>query len=157
MKFLDEMIAQPGGAVFLALMIWSVSLFILRYILAELLRMHKSKTSVKKIKIQYSFWQKLALRHVAEHAEHAVKFTNILIWVHHLSFWTMAVCLLSWVVLSNRWFIYLLAGRFLLLDLPVWILEFLLDPHPFNRGKRRCGPPFRFNKYHNTSDKTSLF
>lgn len=156
MVFLDELIAQPAGAVFLALIFWIVSLFILRFILSELLRMHKSKTAVKKIEKQYTFRQKLALRHVAEHTEHAVEFARFMIRVHHLSFWTMLICLLSWL-LSDCWFVYLLAGRFLIFDVPVWVLNFLLDPHPFNRGKRRRGPLYRFQKYHNTSDKTSLF
>ena len=157
MGFLNELIAQPVAAVFLALVFWFVSIFILRFILSELLQMHKSKTAVKKIKNQYTFRQKLALRHVSEHTEHAVKFSHFMIWVHHLSFWTMLLCLLSKLILSDRWFVYLLAGRFLIFDVPVWVFNFLLDPHPFCRRKGRHSPPFRFNKYHNTSDKTSLF
>lgn len=157
MGFLDELIAQPGAVVFLALIFWFVSFFIMRFILSELMQMHKSKTAVKKLKKQYTFRQKLALRHVAEHTEHAVKFTHFMVWVHHLSCITMLICLLSGLVLSDLWFVYLLAGRFLLFDIPVWILNCLLDPHPFNRRKRRCGPPYRFAKYHNTSNKTSLF
>jgi len=157
MGFLNELIAQPGASILLALIFWFVSFFILRFILSGLLQMHKSKTAVKKIKNQYTFWQKLTLRHVAEHTEHAVKFTRFMIWVHHFSCGTMLVCLLSRLILSDCWLVYLLVGRFLLFDLPVWILNFLMDPHPFIRRKRRCGPPFRFTKYHNTADKTSLF
>lgn len=153
MEVLDNMIAQPGSAVTLALICWLVSLFMLRSILSELLQMHKSKTAVKKIRKQYTFRQKLALRHVAEHTEHAVQFTHFMIWVHHLSFWTMLICLLSGLILSDRWFVYLLAGRFLIFDALVMGLFCLLDAHPFHRRKYEM----RFTKYHNTSDRTSLF
>ena len=157
MGFLDELIDQPGATTFLALIFWLISFFILRFILGGLMQMHKSKTAVKKIKNQYTFRQKLALRHVAEHTEHAMKFTRFMIWVHHFSCGTILVCLLSRLILSDRCFVYLLVGRFLIFDVPVWILNFLLDSHPFSRRKRRCGPPFRFSKYLNTSDKISLF
>ena len=157
MVFLNEMIAQPGLAAALALTFWLISFYMLRSILSELLQMHKSKTAVKKIRKQYTFRQKLALRHVADHTEHAVTFARRMILVHHLSFWTMLLCLLSKLILSGRWFVYLLVSRFLIFDVPVWVFNFLLDPHPFSRRKRRRSSPFRFNKYHNTSDKTSLF
>ncbi len=153
MDFLNDMIAQPGSAVTLALIFWLVSFFMLRSILSELLQMHKSKTAVKKIKKHYTFRQKLALRHVAEHTEHAVKFTHFMIWAHHLSCGTMLICLLSGLILSNRWFVYLLAGRFLVFDAFVMGLFTLLDAHPLNRRKYKM----RFTQYHNTSDRTSLF
>ncbi len=153
MDFFNNMIAQPGSAVTLALTFWLASFFMLRSILSELLQMHKSKTAVKKIRKQYTFRQKLTLRHVAEHTEHAVKFTRFMIWVHHFSCWTMLICPLSFFVLSDRWFVYLLAGRFLLFDAPVMSLFSLLDAHPLNRRKYKM----RFTQYHNTSDRTSLF
>lgn len=153
MGFLDELVAQPEAALFLFLTLWLCGIFLLRWLLNDPLQMHKSKTTLKKIGKQYTFRQKLALRHVAEHNEHTVKFTRFMIRLHHLSFGTMLVCLLSGLTLPDRWFVYLLVGRFLIFDLPVMILDFLLDEHPFRRFRHRR----RFAKYHNTSDRTSLF
>lgn len=150
---------QSGVAAFLALVFWSVSIFLLRSILSDLLKMHKSKSTVKKIKKQYTFPQKLCLRHVADHTEHAVSFTHFMIKVHHVSFWTMLACMLSRLLLSDRWFVYMLAGRFCIIDLPVMILDSLLERYPFNKRKRRSDFKNRrtFSQYHNTTDKTSLF
>lgn len=153
MGFLDELNAQPEAALFIFPILWLLSFFMLRSILSELLKMHKSKTAVKKIEKQYTFRQKLCLHHVAEHTEHAVKFTRFMIRMHHFSFWTMLICLLSGLILSYRWFLYLLAGRFLIFDVPVMFVFCILDAHPLNRRRYRM----RFTKYHNTSDKTSLF
>lgn len=153
MGLLDNMIAQPGSALVLALIFWLVSFIELRFMLSELLRMHKSKTAVKKIGKQYTFWQKLTLRHIAEHTEHAVGFTRFMILVHHLSCCAMILCLLSRLILSDRWFVYLLAVRCLIFDFPVFILNVLLDAYPFQKRKHA----YRFTKYHNTADKTSLF
>ena len=152
MKILDELIAEPGAAIFLALTFWLASMFLLRSVLSDLLKMHKSKTALKKIEKQYSVRQKLCLHHVAAHTEHAVRFTRYLIWVHHASGLTMLLCLLLRLFLPDQWFVYLLAGRFLVLDIPVMVLDFVLDEHPFRKHKHR----YRFLKYHNTSDKTSL-
>lgn len=159
MGLLEELAAQPKAAAFIFGTLWLVGMFLLRCILSDLMKMHKSKSTIKKILVRYTFFQKLALRHVAEHTEHAVTFTKGLILVYHLSFWSMAAILLSGLFLSGRWFVYLLAGRALLLDVPVMVLDFLLDNHPFNKRKRREDIKHRrrFSKYHNTSDKTSLF
>lgn len=159
MDFLNNMVAQPGAAIFIYSTMWLVSIFLLRCILSDLMKMHKSKSTVKKIGRQYTFRQKLALRHVAEHTEHAVTFTRRMIFMHHLSFWTMVAILFSRLFLSDRWFVYLLTGRLLLFDVPVMVLDFLLDNHPFNTRKRRGEFKHRrrFQKYHNTSDRTSLF
>lgn len=153
MGFLNDMIGQPGSAVFLALILWFVCFLEMQFMLNALFRMHKSNTAVKKIRKQYTFRQKLILRHVAEHTEHAVKFTRFMIWMHHLSCGTMLICLLSRLILSDCWLVYLLTARFLLFDSPVLLLNFLLDAYPLRRRKHE----YRFVQYHNTSDRTSLF
>lgn len=153
MGFLNDMIAQPGSALVLALILRLVCVAEMQFMLNALFRMHKSKSAVKKIRKQYTFWQKLILRHVEEHTEHAVQFTRFMVWVHHISCCTMLICLLSRLILSDRWFVYLLAARFLIFDGPVLLINLLLDAYPLRRRRHE----YRFVKYHNTSDKTSLF
>ena len=149
----DKFIAAPGAAVFLALVFWLVGIFLLRFILSDLLEMHKSKTALKKIRREYTFRQKLMLRHVKDHAEHATKFTSFLILFHHASVLTMALSLSLWLLWPGELSFCILAGRLVLFDVPVMLLDFLLDEHPLKKRAHRR----RFRKYHNTSDKTSLF
>ena len=153
MALVDKFAAQPGVTVFLALTVWLVSIFLLRCILDDLLEMHKSKTAVKKIRREYTFLRRLLLHPVREHTEHAVRFTHVMIYVHHLSAASMGLCLLLLLFLPERWQMYILAGRFLLFDVPIMLLDFLLDEHTLKKRAHRR----RFRKYHNTPDKTSLF
>ena len=149
----DKFIAAPGTAAFLALVFWLVGIFLLRCILSDLMEMHKSKTALKKIRREYTFRQKLLLRHVGEHAEHAAKFTRLLILFHHASAFTMALSLIQWLLWPGKLSFCILAGRFALFDVPVMLLDFLLDEHTLKKRVHRR----RFRKYHNTPDKTSLF
>ena len=153
MDFLEELIVQPGAVVFLSAVFAFISILMLRLLLGDLLRMHKSKTAVKKISKQYAFCQKLCLRHVSEHCEHAVRFSRFLVWVHNIYAPVSAVCLISGWILPARYFVYGTVMKWILLDVPIWLLMFVLDAHPFRKRKHQ----WRFAKYHNTSDKTSLF
>lgn len=153
MDRIEKMTAQPGAIVFLSLVFWVLSVIILRLLLGALLRMHKSKTAVKKIEKQYTFWQKLCLLHVAEHCEHAVKFTRFMILVHNIYTPATFLCLTFGLLLPGRWFAYVTIGKWCLMDLPIVLLMQVLDSHPFQRRRHA----WRFDKYHNTSDRTSLF
>lgn len=153
MNVVEELAAQPGAVLFMSLIFWVINVLMLRLLMSDLLRMHKSKTAVKKIDKQYTFWQKLRLQHVSEHCEHALKFCRFMIRVHNIYIRATGLCLIFGLFLPNRWFAYVTAGKWVLFDLPIGMLLLILDEHPFMKRKHQ----WRFAKYHNTSDKTSLF
>lgn len=153
MDTIEKMAAQPGMIVFLSLTFWLLCFVILRLLLGALLRMHKSKTSVKKIEKQYTFWQKLCLKHVAQHCEHAVKFTQFMILVHNIYTPSTFLLLISGLLMPGRLFACVMIGKWILMDLPIMLLMQIMDAHPFQKRKHA----WRFAKYHNSSDRTSLF
>ena len=140
---------------------FSVFLFLFGYLtinglMDSLLKMHRSKSAVKKIKKAYKFKQKLWLIHYEANCIHAVKFCKCLI-----RFWRMRcvifVCylLVGFVTVLGlyanviiAWFSF---GMFLLFDIPQFVLHLSLS-RPFIGRFRE----FSFEKYHNTKDHDSI-
>lgn len=125
-------------------------------LLDALLKMHRSKTAVKKLKKEYTFLQKMRLLPFATHCLHAVRFCKglILLWkiarVCFVVFLLIAV-LNGFGIVSNMVLLCSAVVLFVLFDVPTLVLD-LLFARPFI-GKFRA---YSFEKYHNTEDHNSL-
>ncbi len=133
------------------------SMLCIRHIVSGLFAMHRSKSALKKIYKNYSFGQKLLLKHAWQDCLHAKEFCRGLIVFHHCALGLYLIGLLLAIFSNIRpalmpivaWYtlIYLIA-----IVLPAYLLAFSLDRNPFNRRKNE----FTFRKYHNTDDHHSL-
>lgn len=155
MKTLTE---TPGLVVLLSAVFGLVVFICNRYLLGTLLKMHRSKTAVKKIEKEYSFTQKFLLHHVRDHCKHAPKFTKRMIWAHHFNlFVTAFTCLIAIISCFVPKLGVVSAGSLIiqvvLVFLPVSIMELLFDKHPFRKNKHA----YRFTDHHNSNDHESLF
>lgn len=143
---------------FLLSVISITSIVGVRGIISGLFAMHRSKSALKKICKNYSFGQRVFLKHAWEDCLHAKQFCRQLIVVHHCIFGLLLVQLLL-AILSNIWpalriviaWFTLMAGVGFLI--PVSLLNFSLDRYPFQKRKHE----FTFRKYHNTSNHHSLW
>ena len=94
MRELVKTLTEAPGLVILLSAVFGLVVFICnRYLLGTLLKMHRSKTAVKKIEKQYTFTQKFLLHHVRDHCVHAKKFCRRMILLHHMNLIiTLLVC-----------------------------------------------------------------
>jgi len=135
-----------------------VAILCIRGIVAGLMEMHRSKSALKKVHKNYSFGQKLCLQHAWLDCLHAKRFCRFLIVTHH-SIICLLLAQLLLAILSNIWpdLLPVIAWYTLVCSdcffIPVCLLNFILDRYPFAKWKHE----FRFKKYHNTDDHTSLF
>lgn len=141
-------------SVFLGFLVW----ISIRNMLDALLKMHRSKTAVKKIEKQYSFKQRFLLRHVRDHCLHAKKFCCWAIFMYNTNLIAATlVCILG--VLGCFWksiaviAVYALLLQFFAVMLPVTLLDGFLVKNPLQKHKG----PYRFTDHHNTDDHESLF
>lgn len=135
-----------------------ISMAMLHDLACDLLKMHKSKTAVKKLCGAYSLIQRLFLRPSWEHCEHAVKFCRAVILLYGLQAAATAsvVALGIAALLCGKLcclFGYTAAAKALFLDAPVLLLSVVLFKRPTNKERGK----WRFEKYHNTSNHESLF
>lgn len=144
--------------VFLTGTIAMVSMISIRCIVSGLFEMHRSKSAVKKVRRNYSFTQKLLLVHAWQDCLHAKRFCRRLIVFHHmvaglfLAALILAICSHIWSALMP--FLAYLTLFFLIgVTVPVCILNFILDRHPFQKMKHE----YTFRKYHNTQDHENLW
>ncbi len=130
----------------------------IRSIISGLMEMHRSKSALKKLNKEYSFGQKMLLKHAWQECLHAKKFCRFLIIWHHCVLALFFVALLL-AVLSNIWPVIMpvigwcTLGLLVLVFFPVYTLVFMLERYPFRKFKKE----FRFRKYHNTNDHDSLW
>ena len=135
-----------------------LSMFCIRSIVSGLFEMHRSKSALKKINKNYSFGQRICLKHAWQDCLHAKRFCRCLIISHHCIFWLLVVELLL-ALLSNVWPVlmsvvaWFTLGFVIGISIPVCLLNFVLDRYPFQKWKHE----FRFRKYHNTSNHDSLW
>lgn len=135
-----------------------ISMAMLHDLACDLLKMHKSKTAVKKLCGAYFLIQRLFLRPAWEHCEHAVKFCRAVILLYGLqaaataSVVALGIAALLWGKLCCL-FGYTAAAKVLFLDAPVLLLSVVLFKRPTNKERGK----WRFEKYHNTSNHESLF
>ena len=157
LQIVENLSKQPTVCIVISVIIILFSILTNYLLLDSLLKMHRSKSSVKKIKKEYSFLQRMRLLHFKERCRHAIKFCNGMIIYQKIG----CICLALYLILSllfafglfSATFIaYLSVGIFLLFDVPAFAINRLLArPIFFGRFKK-----FSFEKYHNTDNHESL-
>lgn len=132
--------------------------FLANYLLLDsLLKMHRSKSAVKKIKKDYTFLQRMRMLHFKENCRHAVKFCNTMILYQTIGW----LCLVLYLVISllfvlglssSTFIAWFTVGIFLLFDIPAFAINRLFArPIIWGRFKE-----YSFEKYHNTDNHESL-
>ncbi len=133
------------------------SMLCIRHIISGLFAMHRSQSTLKKIYKNYSFGQKLLLKHAWQDCLHAKGFCRGLIIFHHGG-WGLYFVGVLLAIFSNirpalmpivAWYTLI---YFVAIVIPAYLLGFSLDKKPFNKYKNE----FTFRKYHNTDDHHSL-
>jgi hypothetical protein len=156
-EIIENLSKQPTVCIVLSVIIFLFSFSTNYLLLDSLLKMHRSKSAVKKIKKEYTFLQRMRLLHFKENCCHAIKFCNRMI-IYQKIAW---VCLALYLIISlffvfglfsAKFITWLTIGIFMLFDVPTFVINRLLaKPILFGRFKE-----FSFEKYHNTEDHDSL-
>ena len=147
----------PILCIILSVLIFLFCFFTNYLLLDSLLKMHRSKSAVKKLKKKYTFLQRMRLIHFKEDCRHAIKFCNGMIIYQKIGWICFAiylfVALLFAVGFFSATFIsWLTVGIFVAFDVPAFVINRLLArPIIFGRFKE-----FSFEKYHNTDNHESL-
>ncbi|MBO5837173.1 MAG: hypothetical protein J6Q92_04695 [Oscillospiraceae bacterium] len=127
-------------------------------LLDSLLKMHRSKSALKKLKKEYTFLQRLRFLHFEGNCRHAVKFCNGMIMYQKIGWLCLAVYLFVSLLFVLGFFpatiiSWLSVAIFLCIDLPSFAVSWVLSrPLLFGRFKEHS-----FEKYHNTDNHESLF
>ena len=157
LQIIDNLSKQPTVCVILSVIIFLFS-FLTNYLLLDsLLKMHRSKSAVKKLKQEYTFLQRMQLIHFKENCRHAIRFCSKMIVYLKISWMFLALYLIvsllfAFGLLSSKFIAWLTVGIFLLFDVPAFAINRLLArPIIFGRFKE-----FSFEKYHNTENHDSL-
>ena len=132
---------------------------LMNYILLDsLLKMHRSKSALKKLKKEYTFLQRIRFIHFKGNCRHAVKFCNRMIIYQGIGWCCLAIYLFMVLLFAFDFFTadivsWLSVVIFVLFDLPSFAISWALSrPLLFGRFKEHS-----FEKYHNTDDHESLF
>lgn len=157
LQIIDNLSKQPTVCIFLSVIIFLFSFFTNYLLLDSLLKMHRSKSAVKKLKKDYTFWQRMQLLHFKKNCRHAIKFCNGMIiyqkigWVC-LALYLIVALLFAFGLFSAKFIVWLTVGIFAAFDVPAFAINRLLArPILFGRFKE-----FSFEKYHNTENHDSL-
>ena len=157
LQIIDILSKKPTVCIILSVIIFLLS-FLSNYLLLDsLLKMHRSKSAVKKLKKEYTFLQRMQLIHFKENCRHAIKFNSkmivyqIISWIF-LALYLIISLLFAFGLFSSKVIAWLTIGLFLLFDVPTFTINRLLArPILFGRFKE-----FSFEKYHNTENHDSL-
>lgn len=158
LQIIDNLSKQPTVCIILSVIIFLFSSLTNYLLLDSLLKMHRSKSAVKKLKKEYTFLQRMQLIHFKENCRHAIRFCNKMIvylkisWIF-LALYLIVSLLFVFGLFSSKFIAWLTVGIFLLFDVPAFAINRLLArPIIFGRFKE-----FSFEKYHNTENHDSLF
>lgn len=143
---------------FLACTFGLCSIVAIRCIVSELFGMHRSKSSLKKIRKPYSFWQSVIMKPAWDECLHAKGFCRKIIICHHmrviLLFFELFLTILANYFPELKLVTGYCAGAiFLAIDIPILVMHLVLDRYPFQRGKHE----YRFRKYHRSAERDRLF
>ncbi len=145
----------PGVCIGLSCVFFLMYLLTAFGLLDALLKMHRSKSAVKKIKKEYSFMQKLRLLPFEDHCLHAVRFCKGLIWFSRVRYIFFALYILIALVgifyPVSEMLPWVTITMILCFDIPMLLLSACLSRPLIGRFKE-----FSFEKYHNTQDHFSL-
>ena len=156
-QIIDNLSKQPSWCIILSVIIF-LFCFSSNYLLLDsLLKMHRSKSAVKKLKKEYTFLQRMQLIHFKENCRHAIKFCNRMIIYQKISWGGLALYLIisllfAFGLFSAKFIAWLTVWMFVLFDVPSFAIN-LLFARPILFGQFK---EFSFEKYHNTDDHDSL-
>ena len=157
LQIIQNLSRQPTACIVLSVLIFLFCFFTNYLLLDSLLKMHRSKSAVKKLKKEYTFLQRMRLLHFKENCRHAIKFCNGMIiyqkigWVC-LAIYLFVALLFAFGLFSATFISWLTVGIFVAFDVPAFVINRLLArPIIFGRFKE-----FSFEKYHNTDNHESL-
>ena len=156
-QIIENLSKQPTVYIVLSVLIFLFSFSTNYLLLDSLLKMHRSKSAVKKLKKEYTFLQRMRLLHFKENCLHAIKFCNRMIiyqkvaWVYFALYLIISL-LFAFGLFSAKFITWLTVGIFMLYDVPTFAINRLLArPILFGRFKE-----FSFEKYHNTENHNNL-
>ena len=156
-QVVENLAKQPLACVILSVLLFMFG-FVRNYALLDsLLRMHRSKSAVQKLKREYTLLQRLCLRHFKGNCRHAIKFCNGMIIFQKVGWVCFAVYLLVSLLAAFGLFhatfaVWFAIGLAAVFDVPSCAInQILVRPVIFGRRKK-----FSFEKYHNTGDHDSL-
>ena len=158
LQIIDNLSKQPTVCIILSVIIFLFSFFTNYLLLDSLLKMHRSKSALKKLKKEYTFLQRLRFLHFKGNCRHAVKFCDSMIIYQKIGWVCLAVYLLTSFLFVFGFFpatiiSWISVAIFLCIDLPSFTISLLLSrPLLFGRFKE-----YSFEKYHNTDNHESLF
>ena len=157
MQIIDNLAKQPALCIFLCMMLF-FAVYVGNYmLLTALLKMHRSKSAVKKLNQQYKISQKLWFTHFYENCLHAVGFCKFFVWYSRVHVLYFGICLLSALLcavqfLSREVIAWMCAAMLFLFVLPTCFIISSVSRPIIGRFKYHT-----FEKYHNTDNHTSLF
>ena len=156
MHIIRNLAESPGVCFGLSVFFFLLGFVMIYGLLDALLRMHRSKSAVKKIKKEYTLKQKTWLISFETNCIHAAKFCKGLIWFWRVRCFTFLLYLMLGLAAifglsANAIIAWFSAGMFVFFDVPQLIIQLLLS-RPFIGRFRE----FSFEKYHNTKDHDSL-
>ena len=157
MQIIDNLAKQPGLCIVLCIVLFFVVYGDNYILLTALLKMHRSKTAVKKLNKQYNLAQKLWFIHFYEHCLHAVGFCKAFIWysrmhVLYLGIFLLSVLLYAVQLFNGNTIVWLSTTMIFLFSLPSTFISWSVSRPFIGRFKIHT-----FEKYHNTDDHSSLF
>ena len=157
LQIIDNLSKQPTVCIILSVIIFLFSFFTNYLLLDSLLKMHRRKSAVKKLKKKYTFLQRMQLIHFKENCRHAIKFCHRMIIYQKIAWCCLALYLIisllfAFGLFSAEFIAWLTVGIFVAFDIPAFAIYHLLArPILFGRFKE-----FSFEKYHNTENHDSL-
>lgn len=156
MELVENLSREPAVCVIVTVMVFLFCYCTDLLLLGSLLKMHRSKTALKKLKKQYTLRQRLGLCHFRENCLHAVPFCRGLVLFLRLGWGCMGAYLL-WALVyalggcSAGSLARFSAGILLGFCMPTWAVNLALARPIFGRFRE-----FSFEKYHNTDNRRSL-
>ena len=157
-KLIENLSAQPFVCVIISVAVFFFTTLMNYLLLDSLLKMHRSKSALKKLKKEYTFLQRLRFLHFEDNCRHAVKFCKGMIIYQKIGWLCLAVYLFASLLFVLGFFSaaiisWLSVAIFLCIDLPSFAINWALSrPLLFGRFREHS-----FEKYHNTDNHESLF
>lgn len=157
LQIVENLSKQPIACIILSVIIFLFFFFTNYLLLDSLLKMHRSKSAVKKLKKEYTFLQRMRFLHFKENCRHAIKFCNGMIIYQKIGcvcivIYLFMALLFAFGLFSATFITWLTVGLFVAFDVPAFVINRLLArPIIFGRFKE-----FSFEKYHNTENHNSL-
>ena len=156
MYIIKNLSEHPALCVVVSLLLFFFSSMTCYLLLGGFLKMHISKTAVKKLKNEFTLLQKLRLIPFETHCLHAVRFCKGLILFQKTGWILFAIFLLITLmncvgVLSDMVLACGTVSLFALFDVPMLVLHQVFARPIIGRFKA-----YSFEKYHNTENHTSL-